>query len=127
MPNPGSAVASFQPPLKTPPTGVTAALQHQRAVVTGAEAPLSSFLTGGVIPHGTNVPLTYPHGVFIQAEAGSTCYITINGAACSATLGLAIGVAPTGSYFEILPSAFAADLVRVFSPGTADLQVIFYY
>jgi hypothetical protein len=131
MPTPGSAIYSFQPPLLPPPTGVTAALQHQRAAVTGAENTLSSFLTGGVIPNGTNQATAhvYPHGVFLQvesADAATKCFVTVVGLAASATLGVEIPSGPGGIYFEI-PYALANDLVRVLSAGTTHVQCIFYY
>lgn len=123
MPNPGSAVQSFQPELRQAPAGVTSL--HQRAVVTGAEAKLSSFLSGGVWPHGTDVPFVYPHGVMIVPESGTNaCYITFDGTTASATLGYPIP--STGGYFEI-PKQIAADTVHILSAGTSNLQLTFYF
>ena len=99
---------------------------HKRAVVSGAAADLSTFISGGyptwTQPGALTEPLAVPGGVVLSVESG-TLMVTLDGTSVpTATLGTLVPVWP--ATLTVIGSV--TGLIKAFSTsGTVNVQCYF--
>lgn len=106
---------------------------HQRLTVGNMDATLDSLCTGGACPTyrtNTTTGVSKVIAVELQVEAADSAvltYVTTDGGAASATLGLQVPIGPSAPMRIDIDGGNLGTAVHLISTGTAHVQARFHF